>query len=428
MADEPKDLFKLLSVGRDASPDDIKKAFRKLALRYHPDIPRSSADEERLKKINAAYRVLRDPNKREQYEKELENRERLEQRRREQARRRQARAPTEEAADLFREHVRKSYAGGGTFFPPPFSGSGSVGTAPTPSTPQPQAKRWYELFDPETTRGKLCLLFASSAFAVGCVAVTGWLATSLEASASDGDHLLAALALLGVGLGGFMGSVAGALVAVFCLVSLLAMALRRFWRVIGLGAGAALLAAIIVVNAGPHRDGGAWITDTPVRSKWLVTGSRIGSIRAQMSPARARAIIGPPLTKERDRFEGYFRYAVPGGILKALVVYYGDPQGAITGLTTNSPRFMTKEHLGVGSSISAVASMYEDSRYQRGEAYAEYVPAMVGLSGGDPEISSGSKVFRYCPAPCEPGVIIEFSTVGDSPDVAWVSIYSYFEP
>ena len=63
------DLYKELGVDKKASPDEIKKAYRKLARKYHPDTnPGDAAAEERFKKISAAYDVLGDADKRKQYD------------------------------------------------------------------------------------------------------------------------------------------------------------------------------------------------------------------------------------------------------------------------------------------------------------------------------------------------------------------------
>jgi molecular chaperone DnaJ len=63
------DLYIILEIGRSASVSDIKKAFRKLARRFHPDInPGDRAAEERFKMISEAYEVLSDPLKREFYD------------------------------------------------------------------------------------------------------------------------------------------------------------------------------------------------------------------------------------------------------------------------------------------------------------------------------------------------------------------------
>ena len=64
-----KDYYETLSVSRDASEEDIKRAYRKLALKYHPDRNQGDkAAEEKFKEASAAYEVLRDAKKREQYD------------------------------------------------------------------------------------------------------------------------------------------------------------------------------------------------------------------------------------------------------------------------------------------------------------------------------------------------------------------------
>lgn len=66
---EYKDYYKTLGVARDASADDLKKAFRKLARKYHPDINPGDADAEgKFKEINEAYEVLSDVDKRKKYD------------------------------------------------------------------------------------------------------------------------------------------------------------------------------------------------------------------------------------------------------------------------------------------------------------------------------------------------------------------------
>ncbi|HEX2451470.1 MAG TPA: molecular chaperone DnaJ [Gemmatimonadales bacterium] len=62
------DFYELLGVARDASPADIKKAYRKLAMEYHPDRNRAATAEARFKEIAEAYEVLRDPQKRAAYD------------------------------------------------------------------------------------------------------------------------------------------------------------------------------------------------------------------------------------------------------------------------------------------------------------------------------------------------------------------------
>jgi curved DNA-binding protein len=66
---EFKDYYKILNVPRDASSEDIKKAFRKLARQYHPDVAKDKkAAEEKFKEINEAYEVLGDPANRKKYD------------------------------------------------------------------------------------------------------------------------------------------------------------------------------------------------------------------------------------------------------------------------------------------------------------------------------------------------------------------------
>src|SRR2546421_12244683 len=68
MAPRP-DYYKTLGVGKNASEEEIKKAYRKLARQYHPD--RNAGDkkaEERFKEISQAHDVLSDPDKRKQYD------------------------------------------------------------------------------------------------------------------------------------------------------------------------------------------------------------------------------------------------------------------------------------------------------------------------------------------------------------------------
>ncbi|WP_438971231.1 DnaJ C-terminal domain-containing protein [Methylophaga sp.] len=64
---EYKDYYKILGVPRDASQDDIKKAYRKLARKYHPDVSKEPNAEDKFKELGEAYEVLRDKQKRAQY-------------------------------------------------------------------------------------------------------------------------------------------------------------------------------------------------------------------------------------------------------------------------------------------------------------------------------------------------------------------------
>jgi curved DNA-binding protein len=63
-----KDYYTILGVDRDSSQDQIKKAFRRLARQYHPDVAKEAGAEERFKEISEAYETLSDPQKRQAYD------------------------------------------------------------------------------------------------------------------------------------------------------------------------------------------------------------------------------------------------------------------------------------------------------------------------------------------------------------------------
>ena len=63
-----KDYYKTLGVDKNASDEEIKRAFRKLAKQYHPDVNKEAGAAEKFKEIGEAYSILSDPNKRKQYD------------------------------------------------------------------------------------------------------------------------------------------------------------------------------------------------------------------------------------------------------------------------------------------------------------------------------------------------------------------------
>jgi len=71
MATTPRDFYQILGLSRGASADDIKKAYRRLARQYHPDLHSGSKKaemEKKFKELNEANEVLSDPGKRKKYD------------------------------------------------------------------------------------------------------------------------------------------------------------------------------------------------------------------------------------------------------------------------------------------------------------------------------------------------------------------------
>jgi molecular chaperone DnaJ len=94
-----RDLYEILGVGRDASPEDIKRAYRTLAREHHPDVSSAPEAEERFKEIVGAYEILSDPQKRQQYDTF--------------GRRAALRAPFNDIQDIFDMFFGGGFGGGG---------------------------------------------------------------------------------------------------------------------------------------------------------------------------------------------------------------------------------------------------------------------------------------------------------------------------
>jgi curved DNA-binding protein len=63
-----KDYYQILGVSKNSTPDELKKAYRKLARKYHPDTNKDKDAESKFKDISEAYDVLSDPDKKSKYD------------------------------------------------------------------------------------------------------------------------------------------------------------------------------------------------------------------------------------------------------------------------------------------------------------------------------------------------------------------------
>ena len=65
---EKRDYYEVLGVNKDSKKEDIKKAYRKLVKKYHPDVNKQDGAEEKFKEIQEAYEVLSDDSKKQAYD------------------------------------------------------------------------------------------------------------------------------------------------------------------------------------------------------------------------------------------------------------------------------------------------------------------------------------------------------------------------
>jgi curved DNA-binding protein CbpA len=109
-----KNYYAILNVPRDATPEQIKQSYRRLARRYHPDLNQQIEDD-RIKQLNEAYSVLSDPGKRLAYDiavlEEMRHRLMLEAIRRYQQREREPRMTWKEGITGFVTELRKEMRG-----------------------------------------------------------------------------------------------------------------------------------------------------------------------------------------------------------------------------------------------------------------------------------------------------------------------------
>lgn len=124
---EYKDYYKILGVPKNASQDDIKKAYRKLARKYHPDInPNDKTAEHNFKEANEANEVLGDPEKRKKYDQYGKDWQHAEEFEKHRAQQRQSRAYTQNTGDFeghdFSDFFESMFGGATSGFS---SGSGS---------------------------------------------------------------------------------------------------------------------------------------------------------------------------------------------------------------------------------------------------------------------------------------------------------------